>query len=557
MRVLKSKEAIFKALPPLSQEDLKEMNRQFTAYLFFKDHRKDGFRECWCSSCGEHFNYEFLKRTETTEHYEFISKRHNEWSVCPKCGRPVQMKETYRARECKNLGEWKLFVIPKPKGKNTVFLICLYAVKNYSGRNYLTEPGYCYATICYITPGYVRQFKRAYDYTFLGLRNNDFYEPKSIIEPFTKTYCYNWSALDKRGYEWIGINRLKDTFLKYAPIGKFYKAYEIWLYKTRFYNCIGECPEVKFLAYYALYPGIEKLLKIGLSDFVCSLIDGKPMKRYIDWAAETPKEMFHMNRAEFNEFRKNYYSLEDFKIYQELHKIKKNILYSQAADIVKKFGYEASDRLIRAVKKHGLNLTHTLNYLDKKTPKKRGKKQSSQDFSHTATVWTDYLDFAESLKYDLKRGDVVFPKKLQEAHDNASKALVIIKDAEQFEKYKKRYEKLRKMYEFSDGVYQIVIPTGINDIVEEGKILSHCVGGYAERHVRGATTIVFMRKCSAPEERYVTIEVRDNEKRICQNHGYKDRPVTEAEQAFIDKWIAWVKAGSKKEKNKKNAENAA
>ncbi len=60
MRILKSKEAIFKAIQQLTQEDLDEMNRRFTAYLFFKDHRKEGVRECWCSRCHAHFNYEYV-----------------------------------------------------------------------------------------------------------------------------------------------------------------------------------------------------------------------------------------------------------------------------------------------------------------------------------------------------------------------------------------------------------------------------------------------------------------------------------------------------------------
>ncbi len=483
-------------------------------------------------------------------------KKHNECFFCPKCGKTVQMKETYRAKECKNLEKWKKFVFVKPKGKDAVFLICAYAVKIYAGRNYLTTPEYDIATVYYITPQAVRQFKKAYAYTYLGLKTNAFYETKSIFEPFTKTYEYNISSIDKRGYEWIGFDRLKGTFLKYAPFDLFDKAYERFWYETRYGYGTVECPDVKFLAYYALYPNIEKLLKIGLSDFVCNLIDGRPMKRYIDWTAPTPKQMFFMDKAEFNDFRQHYYGNVDFKVYQILRSVKKSITYSQAVDITKQYKNDSSIRLAQAVKRHKLNLTHTLNYLDKYTPKKKGKKRDNSDFEHTAILWTDYLKFAQQLKYDLKRDDVVFPKKLQEAHDNAGKAVVVLQDAVTFEKYKNRYKKLCKMYEFSDGKYQIVIPTGINDIVQEGKTLSHCVGGYAERHVRGATTIVFMRRCSAPEERYVTIEVRDDEKRICQNYGYKDRRVTKEEQAFIDKWIQWVRAGSKRPKKKKAVEAA-
>lgn len=554
MRVLKSKEAIFNVLPPLTEEDMTEMNKRFTPYLFFEDHKKESMRECWCSSCRAHFGYDFYQRTETPEHYEFIRKKHNEWTVCPKCGAAVKAKNIRKVKSCANLDEWKRIVFVKPKGKNTVFLVCAYAHKSYTGMDFLTEPKCNICTVYYLTPQYVREFKNAYDYAYLGLRSGEFYEPKRITEPFTKTYCYNISRWEKRGYSLIGFSRLQNTFLRYHSIELFEKAYESYWY-TAHYGA-GECLDIKFLAYSALYPNIEKLLKLGLSDFVCSLIDGRPMKRYIDWNAQTPKQMFHMRADEFRDFRENYYGEEDFKVYQILKGTRKHFKYSEAAAIAKRFGKEASLRLAQAVKKHKLNLTRTLRYLDKKTPQKKSDTRKTSDFEHTAILWTDYLSFAERLKYDLNRDDVIFPKNLQKSHDDASKAVIVLKDAEAFEKYKKRYEKLERIYAFSDGEYSIVIPQGVNDIVEEGKVLGHCVGGYAERHVRGATTILFMRKCATPNKRYITIEVRDREKRICQNYGRKNRRLTQSEKAFVDKWIAWVQAGSQKAKKKKDAEAA-
>lgn len=85
-------------------------------------------------------------------------------------------------------------------------------------------------------------------------------------------------------------------------------------------------------------------------------------------------------------------------------------------------------------------------------------------------------------------------------------------------------------------------------------MLFHCVGGYAERHVNGKTTILFMRLAKEPEKRLVTIEVKGDT--ICQNYGYKDRRVNEKEKEFIEKWIAWVRAGSRRPKKKKTASAA-
>lgn len=556
MKILKTESAILRAVPNFTQEDTDEMNMLFTPYLFFCDHRDKDCRECWCSSCGEHFYYDFSQRLETPEHYNFIRKNHNEQTICPRCGRTVTAKNIHRAKKCLNLEEWKRVVLVKPKGKNTVFLVCAHVYKDYAEKGYLTKPILkSIESIYYITPQYVRQFKYRYTYR----HELDCYEPKHICEPFFKSFLYNMSSIEKHGYVFAGYDRLKNTFLAYTPMDLFEKDYRQWWYEKFSSYSIGETPSVKFLAYSALYPGIEKLLKIGLSDFVCNLIDKRPMKRYIDWNAPTPKEMFGMRKDEFDDFRQNYETMTDFEVYQILRHVKKNFAYSQALEIVKKYGDFAAVRLARTVKRYRLNLTHTLNYLNKNTNigKCVGAYNLQKLYEQTAILWTDYISFAGELKFDFKRSDVIFPKRLQEAHDNASAAAIAVRDKKTSESYITRYERLKEIYNYSDGKYMIVVPTGVNDIVEEGKVLSHCVGGYAERHMRGATTILFMRRCDKPNNRFITIEVRDSDKHVCQKYGKKNRLLTEEENDFVFKWIDWVKAGSKKNKKKKSAEKAA
>lgn len=554
MRVYKNMETILRHAPELTPDDEAKINKDcFLPYLFFRDDRKAQCREFVCTSCGEVFLEEFTKRIMTQGDYDRILNKHNEFADCPKCGRKVQLKEMYRAKDCKSLTEWRRFVAVKPVGANTVYLLCGYAVKNYTGRNYNTKPKYDISAVYYLTPGYVRVFTQKYDYK---IQDWKFYEPKSIVEPFLRTFEYNISSWDKRGYSFIGFDRLQSTFLKYAPINLFDKAYEQWWYSTHYRNSYGESPDVKFLAYSALYSNIERLLKLGLGDFVCSLINGRPMKRSINWDAPTVQAMFKMRRDEFQNFQKAYYGFADFEIYQILRSIKSDIQYGTVKAICERYHYEAAKRIAKVVKARKLNLTKTLHYLEKKTKEEKGprKRPEQKDYETTALWWTDYLDFAKSLKYDLSRGDVLYPKRLKEAHDNASAAVTVQKNKLAFEKYKARYENLKKKYEWSDGTYKILIPKGINDIVEEGKVLSHCVGGYAERHVNGKTTILFMRLANDPEKRLVTIEVKGDT--ICQNYGYKDRRVTEKEKEFIEKWIAWVRAGSRRPKKKKTASAA-
>lgn len=423
MSVLKTKKGIFNNIPEITEDDEKEINRIFEPYLFFKDHRKEGTRECWCSSCNEHFYSDFIQRTETPEHYDFIRAKHNDDVVCPKCGRRVTAKETYRAKGCKNLEEWKRFVIIKKRSKNEVFLLCGYANKRYSSNRYINEPQYSLSAIYYLTPGYVRVFKYEYDYTHLGLASNGWYEPKNITEPFTKTYCYNISAIERRSYVFVNFCDLNKTFLKYAPFDEFYISYCRWYYGSNsgyyIHNGVGECPDVKLLCYYALYPAIEILLKSGLGELVCSLVDNRPMKRYINWTGRNPKELFGINNAQFKDMVKNCEGVLDFKLYQELKKVSKKASFEFSSRLINTYDYNYAEKIVKAMRKYKLNLTHTLNYLERLTAE-LGVPAAPGDASHTAMLWTDYIDFAHQLKYDFSRSDVVFPKRLQKAHDDAS-----------------------------------------------------------------------------------------------------------------------------------------
>lgn len=64
----------------------------------------------------------------------------------------------------------------------------------------------------------------------------------------------------------------------------------------------------------------------------------------------------------------------------------------------------------------------------------------------------------------------------------------------------------------------------MKEIEDEGRILSHCVGGYAERHAMGKLSIMFLRKASEPNKPYYTVEV-SKYGGIVQCRGYRNNVV--------------------------------
>lgn len=102
----------------------------------------------------------------------------------------------------------------------------------------------------------------------------------------------------------------------------------------------------------------------------------------------------------------------------------------------------------------------------------------------------------------------------------------------------------------------ICIPASGEEILKEGRKLQHCVGGYAERHMKGKTTILFMRKAQKPDEPWLAIEMDGNN--IRQIHGFKNEGLFSAKgrfapdprevyREFLDTWLDWLKKGSKRD----------
>lgn len=158
-----------------------------------------------------------------------------------------------------------------------------------------------------------------------------------------------------------------------------------------------------------------------------------------------------------------------------------------------------------------------------------------------AGKYLDYLQMRIELGYDLSNNVYSKPRDLDAAHQE----MVMQSDAKKIkeksmtadEKYTqipKLIKQLSKVYMYKDEKYQIVIPKSASDIIEEGHVLHHCVGGdnYLRAHNRQTSTILFLRHSKNPDIRFVTIEIKKDH--IVQWYGAYDKKPEETE---IAKWL--------------------
>jgi len=127
---------------------------------------------------------------------------------------------------------------------------------------------------------------------------------------------------------------------------------------------------------------------------------------------------------------------------------------------------------------------------------------------------------------------------LRRRHDRAVIAQRMFDNKSQLEKWEITKPKWDK-FTFKNDEYEIIPPEKPEEIVTEGRVLSHCVGGYVDRVARGETIILFLRKKNDPTKPFYTLNIDPEGKRLIQAHGYGNRwPATDPEiLPFLDEWV--------------------
>lgn len=177
------------------------------------------------------------------------------------------------------------------------------------------------------------------------------------------------------------------------------------------------------------------------------------------------------------------------------------------------------------------------------------KKQSAltgYKMARLLITWEDYMNMAHKAKADTKSEMIYKPKNLQAAHDKMVRILQKGAMEEQAKKLEKEWPKVNevlpklKKFEYSDGKYTILAPSGIIDIVEEGTILQHCVHTcdfYFDRIQKNETYLFFLRKADFVETPWYTLEVEPSGN-IRQKRTTGDNQNKDFEEAvkFLKKW---------------------
>ncbi len=147
--------------------------------------------------------------------------------------------------------------------------------------------------------------------------------------------------------------------------------------------------------------------------------------------------------------------------------------------------------------------------------------------------YIDYLDMANTMRLDLKKKDVLYPKNFMEAHDKLYQEMEIMKDPEIDSKIKSLSNVLKLNY-YEDEDYVIYPASSIEDLIKESQDQHNCVRTYGEKVASVDSEIYFMRKKSDLNHSFVTIEVID--KKVVQARCKYNEDPSEDIWKVIEKW---------------------
>lgn len=523
--------------PKFTQEDVDGCNDLFRRYMIYQT-EKEG-RRVWTSCC--HHDGELLpsrERTETPERAEAKYAKHNDFISCPFCGKTVQVK--CRGKFQRKGVEEQIPVVFLHTGEDgEVFAQAYYAHKNYA-EHPSGEPVIAFNCAYHFSPGRALQFWKSYGEWYAEMEAGKIGSRKIIREPFG-----TFGPSPNKLYKVIFAERLDASFARYCN-------YRAWV-NLDAPGAVWCDDLMRWLTVAAIYPRqLEMLIKAGQRELINDLIwESKKNVKIFDWSQTDPRKAFRMTSEELRLYIADGSGPDALRARRALQ-----CAYTEAREWLQ--GRDGMpgwvvERFCKEARQYGLTPQELRKYLLRFT----GPRCYSGWFGlqQALTLWEGYVENARQIGYDLTQRARVLPRDLEQEHENASEILRKREENRKKGEKKKqnadaraREDELNRKYGFETAHFLIRAPKSMDEIIAEGKVLQHCVGGYAARHAEGAVTILFLRDKAHPRTPLCTIEVSGD--RLVQIHGFqneREKGSVKPELRFAEiyePWSRWLKAGT-------------
>ena len=508
-------------------------------FLYYKRHGR--YADIACSACG-HVTTIAVKRGESFESlFETVIDPpvNNSPGICPHCKALGTYKAQGKTKGVYGLGKYCFVAQPYKTNGAVVRYVEIEKIYRLDTMAQEKQEVMLEAKESYITTEIARTYleegrRPQTDYHKYSSYTGEFWDDCNLQG--MSNIRISEAKVYEKSYEW-----LKDTFLRYSG-AKEYSEFE-----SR-YNLIV------YLQRYIQWPQIEMFSKMGLYKVTKEMLGGY-REVVKDQNAAHPEDFLGIRKERMRDLaavegNTNYLKIWQVERKENLHLSDKETVFLAESEINEKDITEVLKYTTVTKFMHKMENYSGVDIPDSFTEPLCG--HAAGVLKTICNLYVDYLHMRIQRGYDLNNQIYLFPRDLQNAHDQ----MVLETNKEEFEKrnqevsrkypdIRKKYRKLRNRYFFEDEEYLIRPARSAEEIVSEGRFLHHCVGGddYLDKHNKGVSTILFLRFKKQPEIPYITVEIRKN--KIAQWFGIKD---TKPDQITIEKWLKkYIKALKEKQ----------
>lgn len=476
-----------------------------------------------CSECGENYLITFNAGDTYEQHMcEEISAvpESDQPCMCKKCG-AVGIYKQYGRMKNSTYGKTITRYMIQPCKDSDTAVVRMFKVEKYLNTDYPARYSIFESGRMYINKNLCKKYWKVNVYSSNGYDVTwSMYNPGSYPNP----------EKDQKGLLWHGSN-IEDTFLRYSQIDKYA------LLKR-------DCRPYAYAKAYKEIPELEMVMKLKMHKLADELVERGSCILY---KGSSIVEKLGIDKKNFKELIR----LEgDWDIVQMMRMEKQlgfNLTVEQRLKLAK-FNYTLDDNKFAIALKY-MSVEKFMNRIIKyagiaEWPEKMRGCIFDQ-IKHQITTYLDYLDMRDRFHHDLDNSIHQCPRFLKAAHDE----LVVIQNKEKDEQYIKdkmkrypeinnRYEELCKKYEVEFAGLHIRPARDAGEIVMEGRVQHHCVGGdnYLDKHNTGKSIILLMRHVECPQAAYVTVEIKGNE--IVQWYGAHDVKIDKEQN---EEWLKHYK----------------
>ena len=275
--------------------------------------------------------------------------------------------------------------------------------------------------------------------------------------------------------------------------------------------------------------GVENLVKSGQSALVAGIVRSAyrfssnviaEAEKYLDIKEVKPCRMLRMKKDDFRALKKRKISLlvDDFDLYQSYVRAGGKLSLLEVLTHQKAFGKTGLRTAIDLLYEYrGDDLDCQRRYMEK-----QGLKCPEIGLLLDTRRTAKEISGGNTLTYEQR-----WPRRLISTHDRLMRIkrdMEAAKNAAEKAKQEAGFMGVVERFghlEWTDGDLCVKLPVSAQDLIREGDILCHCVGGYSQSHVSGKDTIFFIRHYRRPERPYYTLDIdmtgRPVEKQL---HGY-------------------------------------